>query len=643
MDFFSCTNISKSFGNEKILDKVNLSFPSFGIVSIIGPSGCGKSTLLKCLLGLDDFEGVVKFKDKEITNFSTFRNKYTGVIFQNFHLFEYLSVEENIKLFPKNKNYMKIVKMLGLESKLKTRVSLLSGGEKQRVAIARTLLKKPKIIFCDEITGSLDEDNQEVIMRYLKEISKEILIINISHNEYLVNKYSDHIISFKNHSFSFNTLFNKEDFKVQGKLRISSRQVFNHSINLMRKSMFKIVLSVLSLVISFCLSGTIISLNRSLKQYFEEYKMSCLDYNFMELSEISSIKIQNTSFSLVKQNRPKNLDAIKNEIEGCSACYNYSNLLNSYTMLRNNNEDLRVNLYPSESPKLTNYKKIIINSKLAEMLTTPYIHYLNERTIDYISSTNQIISDSFSLDIIFEVVDVNQEMDLFQEPTIYYSYSLMEKYLDSIHLTNFSKYIKSAVSLQERIARYYYDGDFYNTGSIYLRCQKKADVEKVIERVNKIEKDDYSYSLTSRSLTSFEAYNQLLDSIVNVIEIFLVLSLATSLALLILCINSLIIDEEKEIGIFKGLGILDEQVFSIITNQVNLIIIFSLVLSMLLRFVGYLALNIKFPFLNLLNYKNILYENMVIILFTLIVSLALINISKILVERINISRVLRED
>ena len=100
MDFFSCRNLSKSFGKELVLDQVNLSFPSRGIVSIIGPSGCGKSTLLNCLLGLDEFKGEVYFKDKLIEDFSSFRNKNTGVIFQNFHLFEYLSVEENIKLFP---------------------------------------------------------------------------------------------------------------------------------------------------------------------------------------------------------------------------------------------------------------------------------------------------------------------------------------------------------------------------------------------------------------------------------------------------------------------------------------------------------------------------------------------------------------
>ena len=107
MNFFSCKNLSKSFNQEKILEDINISFPSFGIVSIIGHSGCGKSTLLNCLLGLEACEGTIYFKGKKIKSFDEFRNKYTGVIFQNFHLFEYLTVKENITLFGKSKNYKK--------------------------------------------------------------------------------------------------------------------------------------------------------------------------------------------------------------------------------------------------------------------------------------------------------------------------------------------------------------------------------------------------------------------------------------------------------------------------------------------------------------------------------------------------------
>ena len=89
------------------------------------------------------------------------------------------------------------------EDKINKKVKLLSGGEKQRVAIARTLMKNPKIIFCDEIVGSLDENNSLKIMKYIKEISKDILVINISHNIKLVNKFSDYVISLETKKVDF--------------------------------------------------------------------------------------------------------------------------------------------------------------------------------------------------------------------------------------------------------------------------------------------------------------------------------------------------------------------------------------------------------------------------------------------------------
>ena len=215
MVFFGCKNFNKSFGQDLIFENVNLSFPGSGIISIMGKSGCGKSTLIKCLLGIEKCEGEVIFQDEVIKDFSSFRNKYTGLIFQNYNLFEYLSVEENIKTFPNDQGFEKIVNLLDLQDKLKQKVSLLSGGEKQRVAIASTLMTNPKIIFCDEITGSLDEKNALKIMKYLKEISSTCLIINITHNQALASKFSNKILYLKDKTLSWE-LFLRESFERTG-------------------------------------------------------------------------------------------------------------------------------------------------------------------------------------------------------------------------------------------------------------------------------------------------------------------------------------------------------------------------------------------------------------------------------------------
>ena len=112
MTFFGCKNFTKSFDRDLIFENVNLSFPECGIISIMGKSGCGKSTLIKCMLGIEKCSGEVIFQDEIIKDFSEFRNKYTGLIFQNYNLFEYLSVEENINTFPNDQDYEKIVNLL---------------------------------------------------------------------------------------------------------------------------------------------------------------------------------------------------------------------------------------------------------------------------------------------------------------------------------------------------------------------------------------------------------------------------------------------------------------------------------------------------------------------------------------------------
>ena len=254
MTFFGCRNFSKSFDKDLIFENVNLSFPECGIISIMGKSGCGKSTLIKCMLGIEKSEGEVIFQDKVVKDFSSFRNKYTGLIFQNFNLFEYLSVEENIKTFSNEQDFDKIVNLLNLKDKLKKKVCLLSGGEKQRVAIARTLMKKPKIIFCDEITGSLDEKNAIKIMKYLKEISSTCLIINVTHNQTLAERFSDKVLFFKEKTLSCDLSFYEYKKQKEKVRKISFSKLLSHSLCLLRKSKIKVFLSSISLIISLVLS-----------------------------------------------------------------------------------------------------------------------------------------------------------------------------------------------------------------------------------------------------------------------------------------------------------------------------------------------------------------------------------------------------
>lgn len=193
----------------RALDNVNLSLPSKGLVFVLGKSGSGKSTLLNLIGGLDsitsgrikvDGNDISYFKEKDFCNY---RNTHIGFIFQDYHLIDELTVYQNIAL---SLNLRKI-KDKGLVSSALEKVDLagyedrypteLSGGERQRVAIARAIVKQPRIILADEPTGNLDTNTANAIIKFLKEYSKECLILIVSHNINDANDYADRIIELK--------------------------------------------------------------------------------------------------------------------------------------------------------------------------------------------------------------------------------------------------------------------------------------------------------------------------------------------------------------------------------------------------------------------------------------------------------------
>ena len=197
---------SKKSADTNALKDINLTFENKGLVFIVGRSGSGKSTLLNLLGGLDspdkgkiliDNKDLCKMNNKEL---DLYRNSYVGFVFQEFNLLEEFNVFENINLSLKlqginnDKLILDTLKQLDIEGLEKRNTNELSGGQKQRVAIARTLVKKPKLILADEPTGNLDKKSSDQIFRILKNISKEELVIVVSHDTESAFMYADRII-----------------------------------------------------------------------------------------------------------------------------------------------------------------------------------------------------------------------------------------------------------------------------------------------------------------------------------------------------------------------------------------------------------------------------------------------------------------
>lgn len=191
------TGVNKFYGKDEsrfqVLKNVNLSIKDGDFVVILGASGSGKSTLLNVISGLERSEnGHIVYDGNDITLLSdngltAFRKKHIGFIFQQYYLLPHMNVAQNVKMgadLASNRDYQTIVESVGLAEKLHKYPAELSGGEQQRVSVARVLAKKPEILFLDEPTGALDEATGRQVLDYISSLQAQyhFTIVMVTHN-----------------------------------------------------------------------------------------------------------------------------------------------------------------------------------------------------------------------------------------------------------------------------------------------------------------------------------------------------------------------------------------------------------------------------------------------------------------------------
>ena len=267
-------NLSKTYKSRKSIDtnainNISLKLDNKGLVFIVGKSGSGKSTLLNLIGGLDnpdkgsifvDNKDICKFSDKEL---DSYRNSYVGFVFQEFNLLEEFNVFENIDLslklqgIDKNDEVNNVLKEVDLKDLGNRNINELSGGQKQRVSIARALIKKPKLLLCDEPTGNLDRKSSEGIFNLLKSISKNELVLVVSHDIESALKYADRIIKIEDGKVIEDK---RKERKIESnnkleltKTKLPFKYIYKMAYSYLMDKPFRLVLTVLltMLAISF--------------------------------------------------------------------------------------------------------------------------------------------------------------------------------------------------------------------------------------------------------------------------------------------------------------------------------------------------------------------------------------------------------
>ena len=225
--FIELKNVKKTYviGEQKFnaLDGINLEINQGEFVVILGPSGAGKSTLLNLLGGMDKAtsgsiiigeDNIAKFNDNELTRY---RAHDVGFIFQFYNIMPTLTVEENVNLIKEvtntSKDAKEVLKSVGISRHADKFPQELSGGEQQRVSIARAIMKNPKVLLCDEPTGALDSKTSVEILKLLREQSdQDTTVIIVTHNALIAN-IANRVIKIKNGKVESNE-FNKHPMKI---------------------------------------------------------------------------------------------------------------------------------------------------------------------------------------------------------------------------------------------------------------------------------------------------------------------------------------------------------------------------------------------------------------------------------------------
>ena len=382
---------------QNALNSVSIKFRKSEFVCILGPSGSGKTTLLNVLGGLDNYDdGDLIINGKSTKNFGCkdwdeYRNNVIGFIFQNYNLIGHISVLANVELslklsnVPKKerkKRALEVLEKVGLKNHIYKKPNELSGGQMQRVAIARSLVNDPEIILADEPTGALDTKTSKDIMDLIKKVSDGKLVIMVTHNETLAKEYATRIINLEDGKITGDTNpydekeVEKKDYKFR-KTKMSFKEALLLSLNNILTKKGRTLLTAFASSIGIIGIALILALSNGFDKKVNEYEKGIMSAMPIIISKESMNMDEETISNLKGENKTEYpseeyVMSKKDDMDLMTRTNNLTKDYIDYIMKTPKEYAYGVTFYSAKSFNIINEDKELIDSSKVNLGSVPY-------------------------------------------------------------------------------------------------------------------------------------------------------------------------------------------------------------------------------------------------------------------------------
>ena len=607
---FQIKSISKSFVTNEgkalsILNDISFNLPSSGMFFIFGKSGCGKSTLLNIFEGLmKPTKGEILYNGKNVSKFSKKElNKYLkeeiGIIFQSFNLINDMTAIENLRLASKIKGindeklingYLEKYKISHTKDK---KVSLLSGGEKQRICLIRALLNNPKVIFADEPTGNLDEENSYLLMNELKELSKTRLIIVVSHNRKIVNEFNDGYLDLTNGRQLFvreikdqNNQMLKENITKKKKNSFLSFML-NHNL---RRDITKNIISIFSLIFTICVCFISMGFNNGVKENSNNLIKQFQNNNSYKVSKIVYEEINDSNLKLQKTEKPS-----LEEINTIFDTYNNVEIHNNIDYFFGDIKETRIDKELQENVTYVPVNNINANNIVyvndafnnmykenhnGESILNKTINLHLKRNYLYKNLTgvgSNLVSEDFIMYIPFYIGKIKEEFSYLNYPKVYFSINYFETILENHFCNNIFKETGVKFSYLSLLEEATINSELGNYSyQVYL-----DSIDDVFDFNSKTE--DYSkYKIVNDPFITIDSFKELSTSLYDGFIFFIFIVVASSVALISFLSYSTYVFNKKQSAILTIMGAENDEICLVYIIEQVIVGFISLLFSFLL-------------------------------------------------------------